>query len=76
MGEMDQNRWAECVKIDQNEQNEMRWREPGHQNDATGPKWIFKMSQMHQNECVWIKIAQNGWNYRKWREDSCPKRSK
>ena len=44
MGEIDQNRWAECAKIDQNERNEMGWRELGDQNDPTGPKWIFKMS--------------------------------
>ena len=50
MGHMDQNRWAECAKIDQNEQNEMGWRELRHQSDPNGPKWIFKMSQMHQNE--------------------------
>ena len=50
MGQMEQNRWAECAKIDQNEQNEMGWRELSHQNDPNGPKWIFKMSQMHQNE--------------------------
>ena len=54
MGQMDQNRWAECAKIDQNDRNAMGWRELGHQNDPNGPKWIFKMSQMHlvnrQNE--------------------------
>ena len=65
MGEMDQNRWAECAKIDQNERNEMGWRELGHQNDPNGSKWIFKMSQMHQNECKWIKITKNEWNYQK-----------
>ena len=30
----------------------------------------------HQNECKWIKITQNEWNYQKWREDSCPKWNK
>ena len=50
MGQIKQNRLAECAKIDQNEQNEMGWRELGHQNDPNRPKWIFKMSQMHQNE--------------------------
>ena len=48
MGQMDQNRRAdlECSKINQNERNEMGWRELGHQNDPNGPKWIFKMSKM------------------------------
>ena len=52
MGQMDQNRRAdlECAKINQNERNEMGWRELGHQNDPNGPKWIFKMSKMYQNE--------------------------
>ena len=38
MGEMDQNRLAECAKFYQNERNEMGWREIGHQNDPSGPK--------------------------------------
>ena len=55
---MDQNRRAdlECAKINQNERNEMGWRELGHQNDPNGPKWIFKMSQMHQNQ--WSEFAK------------------
>ena len=49
MGQVDQNRHAdlECAKINQNERNEMGWRELGHQNDPNGPKWIFKMSKMY-----------------------------
>ena len=38
MDQMDQNRWAKCAKIDQNERNEMGWRELGHKNDEIWTK--------------------------------------
>ena len=44
MGQMEQNRRAECAKIDQNEQNGAKWRGPGHRNDPNEPKWIVKMN--------------------------------
>ena len=45
----------------------MGWRELGHQNDRNGPKWIFKMSQMHQNQwSEFAKINQSEQNGAKW----------
>ena len=39
---MDQNRWAECVKINQNERNEVKKGELGHRNDPNEPKFMIK----------------------------------